>query len=53
MAYLQTITPNSADRTGAKRNNERMPYYLAIPIWITLAVVAWSPLILLFRAIAA
>ncbi len=52
MAYLQTASMDASDRIDAKHNDARMPYYLAVPIWITLAIVAWSPLLLLFNAVS-
>jgi len=52
MAYLQTVSMDAADRINAKRDDARIPYYIAMPIWIMLAGVAWSPLLLLFRAVS-
>lgn len=51
MPPMSTTSLEPADRNGADRGQKRMPYFLAVPIWITLALVAWSPLVLIFRAI--
>jgi hypothetical protein len=50
MAYMQTTTLDAADRISAKRDDDRMPYYLAVPIWVSLAIVAWSPVFMLYKA---
>ena len=51
MAYMHTNPLDPADRISASRDQERMPYFLAVPIWITLALIAWSPLVLIFQAV--
>ena len=51
MTYLQTDTIHSADQLDTEQSGTRLPYYLAVPIWGGLAVVAWAPLIVLFRAV--
>lgn len=51
MAYMPTTPLDPADRVVANRDQDRMPYILAVPLWITLALVAWSPFVLVFRAI--
>ncbi|MBC8239745.1 MAG: hypothetical protein H8E30_04630 [Alphaproteobacteria bacterium] len=52
MAYLPTVSMDATDRIDAKHGESQMPYYIAMPIWIVLAAVAWSPLLLLFRAVS-
>ncbi|MBT3331665.1 MAG: hypothetical protein HOK21_07225 [Rhodospirillaceae bacterium] len=52
MAYLQTTTLDAADRISTKRVDGRMPYYIAVPIWVSLAIVAWSPIFMLYKAFA-
>lgn len=51
MAYSQLTSLDPADRIIVDRDGERIPYYIAVPIWITLAVLAWAPLYLVFQAI--
>jgi hypothetical protein len=51
MPYMPTTSLDPADRIILNRDHERMPYYLAVPIWISLAVIAWSPLVLVFQAV--
>ena len=51
MAYMPTTPLDPADRIVANWDQDRMPYILAVPLWITLALVAWSPFVLVFRTI--
>lgn len=53
MAYMQTISFGAADRITVDREEARLPYLVAVPIWISLAVAAWSPIIVLFHGILA
>jgi len=52
MTYLPTNTVEPAEQIASEQQETRLPYYLAVPIWVGLAVVAWAPVIVLFRAIA-
>jgi hypothetical protein len=51
MAYTQLTPLAPADRIIVDQGEKRMPYHFAVPIWITLSVVAWSPLLLVLRAV--
>ncbi|MDP6874801.1 MAG: hypothetical protein QF521_14840 [Alphaproteobacteria bacterium] len=51
MTYMPISPLEAADRVSPRQSDERMPYYIAVPIWISLAVVAWSPLIVIARSV--
>ncbi len=53
MAYIETISLDAADRIDADREKTRLPYFIAVPIWLSLAILAWSPIIVLIRALTA
>lgn len=53
MTYMPTSPLEMADRISPRQSEERMPYYIAVPIWVSLAVVAWSPFIVIARSIIA
>ncbi|MBT4043601.1 MAG: hypothetical protein HOF11_08870 [Rhodospirillaceae bacterium] len=53
MSYIETISFDATDRIETQRSETRLPYFIAVPIWISLAVVAWSPILLIVRALAA
>ncbi len=51
MAYSETITFEAADRLTAGSEEARLPYYIAIPLWLSLSALAWSPIVMLFNAV--
>lgn len=53
MSYSQVISFDSSDRIVVDRKEERLPYHLAVPIWVSLAVVAWTPVILIIHSLTA
>ena len=61
MAYMQSTALNPAiDPTIsipggllAENDGERLPLFMAVPIWATLALVTWRPAYMLFQAFAA
>jgi len=51
MAYMPTTPLDPADRVVANRDQDRTPNVQGAPLWISLALVAWSPFVRVFRAI--
>ena len=51
MAYMPTTPLDPADRVVANRDQDRMPNIQASPLWISLALVAWSPFVPVSREI--
>ncbi len=46
---MMTIDQN--DPIGAEGESERLPYRIAVPIWIFFSVLAWLPLYFAYQAI--
>ncbi|MBL6953855.1 MAG: hypothetical protein ISR50_14550 [Alphaproteobacteria bacterium] len=53
MAYTQMVSFDASDRINTDCDETRLPYLIAVPIWLVLAALAWSPVLLLIRAITA
>ena len=49
MTYL---TADSSESIGKLHDEERLPYYLAMPVWLLLAAASWIPIVLLVGAFA-